>query len=156
MDKFPYIETGAHLFRFMDHRTPHFWPAIAGMLSDHTLFLNTRRNFNDPFDSQPVIENDLSNRAIRDYYTEALSDPFNPRRSLQTAARIFELRANGSASLTKKRLEHIKESLRKSAQEILDLLAFFPFHRPLKIRFCGATTQLHSLASVLFSEGEPL
>jgi hypothetical protein len=69
----------------MDHRTTYFWPTVVDMLSNHTLFLNSRKNFNDPFDSQPIVKNDLSNSALRNYLNRATKDPFNPERSFWPA-----------------------------------------------------------------------
>ena len=111
----------------MDHRTAHFWPAITEILTDHTLVLNSRKNFNDPFDSQPIIKNDLSNRAIRDHFRDALGDPLNPKRSSIAAARILEMRARGETSLSKDRLEYIKKGIRKNAQEMLDSAGILSF-----------------------------
>jgi hypothetical protein len=127
MENFPYVETGTYLFRFMDHRSTHFWSALTQILSEQKLFLNSRRNYNDPFDSQPIIESDLSNSSIRDYLQSALADPFNPKRSPQATARILELRASGATSLKKKRLESIKGSLRENAQKILDNAGLLSF-----------------------------
>jgi hypothetical protein len=127
MEQPTYIETGTYLFRFVDHRAPHFWAAITNLLSKHELFLNTRKNFNDPFDSQPVIEDDLSNRALRDYIGEAIKNPFNPTRSTMSVAKILEMRASGKTVLKKRELEKIKHILHKNAQKILDdagLLSF--------------------------------
>lgn len=111
----------------MDHRTGHFWPTIAEMLTDRTLFLNSRRNFNDPFDSQPIIKNDLSNRSIRDHFRDSLGDPLNPKRSPIATARILEMRARGETNLSKDRLEYIKKGLRKNAQEMLDSAGILSF-----------------------------
>lgn len=127
MERFSYVRTGTYLFRFMDHRTAHFWPTIVDMLSGHTLFLNSRKNFNDPFDSQPIIENDLSNSALRCYFNKALENPFNPNRSTVATARLLEMRARGETTLAKHRMEEIKEGLRKSAQEMLDRAGLLSF-----------------------------
>jgi hypothetical protein len=127
MEKFPHIEAGSYLFRFLDHRTEYFWPAIGDMLSEQALFLNSRRNFNDPYDSQPLIINDLSSHAIRHYFDEAMQNPYNPERSLGGIARILEMKANGRTHLTKKHIDNIKDGQRKNAEKILDgagLLSF--------------------------------
>ena len=121
MENIPYIETGTYLFRFMDPRGQYFWPSITNMLSLNILVLNSRRNFNDPFDSQPTIDNDLSNSAIRDYFRNMLEEPFHPRWSLAGAFRILELKTSGKTNLNKKHVENIKAGLHKSAKEILDL-----------------------------------
>jgi len=127
MENIPYIETGTYLFRFMDPRGQYFWPSITNMLSQNILVLNSRRNFNDPFDSQPIIDNDLSNSAIRDYFRNMLEEPFHPRRSLAGAFRILELKTSGKTNLNKKHVENIKAGLHKSAKEILDLAGILSF-----------------------------
>jgi hypothetical protein len=129
MESFPYVATGTFLFRFMDHRSTYFWHAISEILSEHKLFLNSRKNFNDPFDSQPVIDNDLSNHAIRDYFRNALADPFNPKRSLQSTARIMDLLVSGNTSLKRKRVEEIKKSLEQNAKTLLDNAGLLSFSR---------------------------
>jgi hypothetical protein len=120
MEKPAYVDTGTYLFRFLDHGTPHFESAISGILSRHELYLNSRKNFNDPFDSQPIIQNDLSSRVLRDYINEAIKDPFNPARSAISSAKILDMRASGKANLKKKQLSEIKDLLEKNAQAILD------------------------------------
>jgi hypothetical protein len=64
---------------------------IANMLSEQTLFLNSRTKFNDPYDSRPIIQNDLSSSAIRDYCEEMFRNPFNPKRSFSGVAQIMAL-----------------------------------------------------------------
>lgn len=110
MEGLSYTRKGTYLFRFMDHRTTYFWPTVVDMLSNHTLFLNSRKNFNDPFDSQPIVKNDLSNSALRNYLNRATKDPFNPERSFAATANILEMEAHGKAALPKHRLAEIKEA----------------------------------------------
>jgi len=74
MKEITFVDAGTYLFRFMDPRSEYFWPAITDMLSQQQLSLNSRMNFNDPYDSRPIIENDLSNSAIRSYVQEAIHD----------------------------------------------------------------------------------
>jgi hypothetical protein len=116
MENIPYIETGTYLFRFMDPRGQYFWPSITNMLSQNILVLNSRRNFNDPFDSQPIIDNDLSNSAIRDYFRNMLEEPFHPRRSLAGAFRILELKTSGKTNLNKKHVENNKSRTSQKRQ----------------------------------------
>ena len=116
----PYVETGTYLFRFMDHRTEYFWTTIGEMLSENRLFLNSRTRFNDPYDSQPIIENDLSNAAIRDYVDEMATNPYNRNRRPSQIARIVGLKASGNFLLKKGSLQNIKDGLFASANEFLD------------------------------------
>ncbi len=111
----------------MDHRADHFWPSIRDLLCEHKLFLNSRTKFNDPFDSQPIIEDDLSSSAIRDYFKHTLENPFNPNRSAIGVARILELRATGRTHLKRKNVQGIKTSLLKLAQEFLDTAGLLSF-----------------------------
>jgi hypothetical protein len=127
MTDIPYIEPGTYVFRFLDPRGPHFWPAIADMLSERRLFLNSRTNFNDPFDSQPIIDNDLSNSAIREYCQDALRNPFNLNRSPLSIARINEFKESNRTHLTKRNVEGIKTYLRRSIEKYLDTAGLLCF-----------------------------
>ena len=62
------------------------------------------------FDSQPIVKNDLSNSALRNYLNRATKDPFNPERSFAATANILEMEAHGKAALPKHRLAEIKEA----------------------------------------------
>jgi hypothetical protein len=127
MEKIEYINPGTHLFRFMDPRAGHFWSAITDMLSEQKLYLNSRTRFNDPYDSQPVIDDDLRNSAIRAYLKDMLENPFNPARSTISTARILEMRATGKTHLNKEMIENIRLALRKNASEILDTAGLLSF-----------------------------
>jgi hypothetical protein len=127
MERFPYVEAGTHLFRFMDPRANHFWSAVADMLAEQKLFLNSRTKFNDPYDSQPIIDGDLSNSAIRDYFKYTIEHPFNPNRSLKSTARILDMRATGRTHLNKKSVQNIKTELLKNASEFLDTAGLLSF-----------------------------
>lgn len=145
MENIPYIETGTYLFRFMDPRGQYFWPSITNMLSQNILVLNSRRNLNDPFDSQPIIDNDLSNSAIRDYFRNMLEEPFHPRRSLAGAFRILELKTSGKTNLNKKHVENIKAGLHKSAKEILDLAG-----HTIVFPYCGKSAPMGVITQLRF------
>jgi hypothetical protein len=127
MQKIPYVESGTYLFRFFNHRAEHFWPAVEDILSHQTLFLNSRVNFNDPYDSQPVIVDDLSNRAIRQNLSEALRNPLPPKRSWQAVARALDMNSNGKTSFKKTEIENIKIALRKNAEQHLDSAGLLSF-----------------------------
>ncbi|HMG78869.1 MAG TPA: DUF2971 domain-containing protein [Xanthobacteraceae bacterium] len=127
MEKIPFVKAGTYLFRFMDSRTEHFWPAITDMLSEQTLFVNSRTRFNDPYDSHPIIENDLSTSAVRAYCEEMIKNPFDPKRSLTGIAHILDLKASGRTRLNKKMVENIKAEMRQATEDFLDtggLLSF--------------------------------
>jgi hypothetical protein len=127
MQIIPYVDPGTYLFRFMDHRTEHFWPSIADMLSKQELFLNSRTRFNDPYDSEPIIENDLSNSVIRNYIDQMVENPYNPKRKPSQIARIMRLKASGRPHLRKGGIQNIKESLRISANEFLNSCGLLSF-----------------------------
>jgi Protein of unknown function (DUF2971) len=111
----------------MDPSSQYFWPAIVDFLSEQKLILNSRTNFNDPYDSQPTIENDLSNSAIRSYLQDAIQHPFNPSRSLLSTARLLELKASSRTCLSRKNIEDIKSGLHRSAKEYLDSAGLLSF-----------------------------
>jgi Protein of unknown function (DUF2971) len=111
----------------MDHRTDHFWLSIADMLSQQKLFLNSRTKFNDPYDSEPIIENDLSNSVIRKYIDEAVENPYNSKRTPSQIARIMSVKALGRPHLKKGGIESIKENLRTGANEFLDSCGLLSF-----------------------------
>jgi hypothetical protein len=126
MDKISYIQPRTYLFRFMDHRTAHFWTAIADMFSDQTLFLNSRTKFNDLFDSQPIIQNDLSSSDVHAYVSRAIEKPFNPKRSFESIARLMQMRATGKR-LGKKDVENFKAGLRERTQTYLNNAGLLSF-----------------------------
>jgi hypothetical protein len=127
MTKIPFVEPGTYLFRFLDPRADHFWAAIDDMLSNNLLFLNSRTKFNDPFDSRPIIQNDLSNAAIRDYFNKVIENPYHPTRSFSKIMQITELKATGRTHLKKKAIEVVKANLNKTANKILNEAGLLSF-----------------------------
>ena len=127
MTVIPFIDAGTYLFRFMDPRSPHFWPAVVDMLSGTELFLNSRTKFNDPYDSQPIIVRDLPNSAIRSYVQEAIENPLNPKRSPLSTVRLLHLKASGRTHFNKKNIEDIKSGVFQSAKEYLDSAGLLSF-----------------------------
>jgi hypothetical protein len=127
MNEIPFIDAGTYLFRFMDPRSPYFWPSVVDLLSEHHLTLNSRTRFNDPYDSQPIIVRDLSNLAIRRYLQDALQNPLNPTRSPLSAARLLHLKASGRTQFRRKNIEDIKLGLHESAKEYLDSAGLLSF-----------------------------
>jgi len=86
---FPYVEEGTY-FRFMNHHSPHFWPSLDDLFLRQELFLNSRVRFNDPFDSNPIIEDDVSDESLRNYFQDMIDNPINPRRSMPHVFKILE------------------------------------------------------------------
>jgi hypothetical protein len=127
MEPIPLVKDGTYLFRFMDCRSEHFWSAIADMLSQQKLFVNSRTRFNDPYDSYPIIENDLSASAIRNYCEAMIQDPFNAKRSLTGIAHILDLKASGRTHLNKNMVEHIRTEMRQATEEFLDKAGLLSF-----------------------------
>lgn len=127
MEKIEHIKAGTYLFRFLDPRADHFWTAIADMLSEQRLYLNSRTKFNDPYDSQPIIDDDLRNSEIRAYLKDMFENPLNPARSTLSAARILEMRATGRTHLRKKMIGNIRLGLRNHANETLDTAGLLSF-----------------------------
>lgn len=111
----------------MDHRTDYFWPTITDLLSEHRLFLNSRTKFNDPYDSRPIIDDDLSTSSLRQYTDEMLANPLNPRRSPSQMLRLLEMKAAGRTTLRKGSIRNIKSSVRASADEFLDSAGLLSF-----------------------------
>lgn len=127
-----YIEAGTYLFRFLDHRTEYFWTTIADLLSNQEMFLNSRLNFNDPFDSQPVVVSDLKAPAIRSYFAHIIQNPFNSNRSAQSVEKLLQLQARGQVHLTKQNIENLKFKSRQNAFEYLDRCGLLSFSRTIK------------------------
>jgi hypothetical protein len=116
----PYVDKGTYLFRFMSPGAAHFWPGMMQILTEHKLFLNSRTNFNDPYDSRPIIIDDLSHSALKAYFNDMVRNPFNPKRTASGMSKIFEMRAAGRTTLNKKHSDNIKRGLRKNSDEYLD------------------------------------
>ena len=127
MEKIPFTEPGTYLFRFLDHRTGHFWSAIADMLSEQKLFMNSRANFNDPYDSRPIVQNNLSTSAIRKYFREAFQNPFNPKRTSASTSRLLDMKASGQTRLKKDAINRIKTDMRQATEDFLDKAGLLSF-----------------------------
>lgn len=97
------------------------------MLCEQTLFLNSRSKFNDPFDSQPTIKDDLPASAIRNYLNEMMQNPLNPIRDASTIAKILQLKSLGKTHLNKAQIENIKKGSRQNAFEYLDECGLLSF-----------------------------
>jgi len=122
-----YVDPGTYLFRFMDHRSEFFWNAIADILSEQKLFLNSRTNFNDPFDSQPVLKDDVKHSDIRRYFERMKRDPLHPNRHPLTSVQLLNLMATGKFELRRDQVRNVKEGQRRNAIRYLDqggLLSF--------------------------------
>lgn len=127
MPKLAYVQPGTYLFRFMDHRTNHFWSVVSDILSENKLFLNSRTNFNDPYDSQPIIVDDMRNSTIRAYFNDMLQNPLNPARSPVATLRILEMISTGKTHLQKLHIENIRAGLRQTSSEVLDKAGLLSF-----------------------------
>lgn len=127
MRELPYVSPGTHLFRYMDHRTDYFWPAITDMLAEQKLFLNSRTRFNDPYDSQPEIHDDVRISDLRNYANEMIQNPWREERDAQEVLQILQLRAQGRTHLTKKQLSNIKAATLRHASEFLDECGLMSF-----------------------------
>lgn len=97
------------------------------MLTEHRLFLNSRTRFNDPYDSRPIIEGDLSSSKIRDYVNDMVANPYNPKRKPSRIARIMSMASSGGPRLRKGAVQNIKNDLRANADEFLDSAGLLSF-----------------------------
>jgi hypothetical protein len=126
MNRISFVQPKTYLFRFMDHRAAHFWTAITDMLSEQRLFLNSRTKFNDIYDSQPIIENDVSSIAIHEYMRQAVDRPFSRKRSFESIVRLMELKTTGKW-LDKRNVENFKTGLRNLASNYLNTAGLLSF-----------------------------
>jgi hypothetical protein len=127
MPNLPYVDSGHYLFRFLDHRTNHFWNSISDLLAEQKLFLNSRIHFNDPYDSQPDVCDDLTASAIRSYAREMIQNPWHPDRDAATTANILELKARGKTRLNNAAISNIKTGMRRNASQYLDECGLLSF-----------------------------
>jgi hypothetical protein len=127
MQELPYVRPDTYLFRYMDHRTDYFWSAITDMLTEQKLFLNSRAKFNDPYDSQPEIQDDVSISDIRYHADEMVQNPWRMDRAPEDVLQILKLREQGRTHLTRKQLGNIKASMLQSASEFLDECGLMSF-----------------------------
>lgn len=116
---------------------------MKAMLESNSLFLNSRKNFNDPFDSRPRIKDDLSPLAIRDYSDEMLRNPVRNNQDPAFIAELLELKRRGARLLDKRSIREIKNESIKNATEFLDnggLLSFSlnPEHPLLWGHYCSS------------------
>jgi hypothetical protein len=120
-----FVPSGQHLFRFLDHRSKHFWSSLDDILVRQKLFLNSRTKFNDPFDSRPLIKDDLRHTDIRGYFDAMTQDPFWGR-SATNALRILEIKSKGQ-SITKDRINRIRAGAFDLARQHLDNCGLLSF-----------------------------
>jgi hypothetical protein len=97
------------------------------MLSEQRLRLNSRTQFNDPFDSYPIIENDLSTSAIRNYWDDAIRNPVNANRSSESVLRLLESDAARRTHLNRDAVRNIKAHMYQATQDFLDDAGQFSF-----------------------------
>jgi len=120
MQGLPFVDPGTHLFRFMDHRTGHFWQAITDILAEQKLYLTSRIKFNDVYDSRPQIEDDLSPSIIRKHAAELIFNPWHPTQDPSLIPLILKLKKQGKTRLNREQINNIKTKTRRNAVEFLD------------------------------------
>ena len=118
--KLPYVEPGTYLFKFLNPGAPHFWPAVADLLGEQKIFLSSRTSFNDPHDSNPEIEDDLSDSLIRNHAQEMLANPWRSDREPAEISQLLNLQAQGGIRLRKQQIAGIRAHARQTAKESLD------------------------------------
>ncbi len=122
-----YVDPGTYLFRFMDHQTEYFWPAITDMLAEQKLYLNSRTRFNDAYDSRPQIQDDLSPSIIRRHAAELFRNPWHHTRDVSHIPQILKLKQRDNIRLNKKQINNIKIETQGNAIEFLDQCGLLSF-----------------------------
>jgi hypothetical protein len=115
-----YVDPGTHLFRFMDHQTDHFWSAITDMLAQQELYLNSRTRFNDPYDSSPQIQDDLSPATIRAHAAEMFRNPWHRTRDPSLIPKLLSLKPQSRTRLNRLQISNIKTAMRNNTTKFLD------------------------------------
>src|SRR5215213_9760425 len=70
-----YASAGMKLFRFMNPSQSHFLENITHLVDRNEVYLSSRRNFNDPFDMNPVLKCDWTIGGIRRHMLNIAENP---------------------------------------------------------------------------------
>jgi hypothetical protein len=120
MSDIPYVQPGEYLFRYMDHRTEYFWPAITDILATQELYLSSRTKFNDPYDCQPKLLDNVKISDLRLHTAEMIQNPWRADRDAEDVIKILRLKERGRTTLTRGQMQNIKAEMLKSVSEYLD------------------------------------
>jgi len=145
MQGLPFVDPGTHLFRFMDHRTDHFWRAITDILAEQKLYLTSRTKFNDVYDSHPQIEDDLSTSIIRKHAAELIFNPWHPTQDPSLIPLVLRLKEQGKTRLNREQINNIKAETQRNAIKFLDKCGLASFslkadHPLLWAHYAGGST----------------
>jgi hypothetical protein len=80
--KAEYAPAGKSLFRFFRPNTPVFHDTLEHLMLKSELYLASRKNFNDPYDMNPILKMDWTTSKIREHMKNIAANP--SRSSLST------------------------------------------------------------------------
>jgi hypothetical protein len=115
-----YIGPGTNVFRFLNHRSEYFWPSLIDLLGKNSIRLNSRNNFNDPYDSRPIVEGDISVADAQRYVDLMFANPAGSMRTPDIVTQILEVRAKGPPPLTAQQAINISRQMRGRVDEFID------------------------------------
>jgi hypothetical protein len=70
-----YANAGKQLYRFLRADSPHFQSSVEHLISCGEVYLSSRRNFNDPFDMNPILKCDWTISQIRKHAEKIITNP---------------------------------------------------------------------------------
>ncbi len=86
------------LFRFYDARNEFFKDSLEHLICQNELYLSSRKNFNDPFDVNPVLKCDWTPAEIPRHAEKLLSNPLSASDPVAAVQRMFSAGIVGKKS----------------------------------------------------------
>lgn len=115
-----HIKPGTLIYKFLDRQSEYFWPAVLDILTRHQIYLNSRNNFNDPYDSRPIVEGQISLSDAQKYVDLMFANPRTIHREPETIAEIERLKGLGKTRLSEQQVLNISQGMRAKVDEFID------------------------------------
>lgn len=122
-----YVTPGMKLYKYVSEASAHFEKMARSLIIDSKIWLSSRRDFNDPFDSKPFIKNSMTVSQMKARAEAIFSSPVGFHGTVEEWIKaVRHLPANASAkSLGPKALRKIKEGAVQEHESLLDGMGIF-------------------------------
>lgn len=122
-----YVTSGMKLYKYVSEASTHFENMARSLIIDSKIWLSSRRDFNDPFDSKPFVKNSMTVSQMRARAGVILSGPSGFHGTVEEWRKALRhLPANASPkSLGPEALREIKEGAVQAHESLLDEMGIF-------------------------------